>query len=127
MIRNIQYISFLANKPSASINCIDDSDHTCLNHTIPEFSKKHCKFLGPQSLLLNPTVEYKFYDPSRFFDEYIGQDEIIIDEKAIPQINTQNEKAHTLDQNMAVEMNMASIETEPVSQITHNDKPYLQQ
>jgi len=33
-------------------------------------------------------VEDKFYDPSRFFDEYIGQDEIIIDEKAIPQINT---------------------------------------
>ena len=62
---------------------------------MPDFSKKHNKFLGPQSLLINPSlanhdiaVETNFYDPSVFFDEYIGQDEIIIDEKAIPQINT---------------------------------------
>ena len=119
-MRNIQHISRLSNKASASINHIGDSDQACMNQTIPEFSKKHNKFLGPQSLLINPShVKYdnetNFYDPSRFYDQYIGQDEIIIEEKAIPQISTYDEKAHAKDQNMAVEMTMTQSETEPVS------------
>ena len=62
-------------------------------------------------------VEISSYNPSRFYDPLIGQDEIIIDEMTLSHKIVNKEKAHAQDQNVCVEMTMPSSETEPMSQI----------